>query len=489
MDTTIDPHDLEATSDTARAARAIGAGALVAGLVRLMDGAVVALAGLLAYGGLVAFELLGTDSRYPVAAALGAALAVGAGERLGLYSDDTIFHRRPPLRRLLVMVAASFGALLALGFALKISADYSRLWLGTWALASAGGLAAGRIATGRHLRRLTDEGRLVVRVAIVGAGEHGQRLAQHLRRHGDPRTRIIGFFDDRGERVPRRFLGLRVLGDVAHLVRLIRRGEVDEVYIALPWHAQARLTGLIEHLAMTPVHIRLAPDLIGFQMMAADYARLAGLPMLKVFDRPISGWAHVAKRIEDCLVAGAALAFLAPVMAATALAVKLDSPGPVFFRQRRQGFNDSLFEVWKFRTMYVDRSDADCEVQTVRDDPRVTRVGAFLRRTSLDELPQLINVIRGDMSIVGPRPHAISTKAEGRLFQDIVHKYAARHRVKPGITGWAQVNGWRGETDTITKIERRVACDLYYIDHWSIGFDLVIIARTALAVLRRDNAY
>jgi len=197
----------------------------------------------------------------------------------------------------------------------------------------------------------------------------------------------------------------------------------------------------------------------------------------------------VFKLIEDQLIALTALAFLAPLMLLIATAIKLDSPGPVLFRQRRFGFNDRLIEVWKFRTMHSDCTDPNAVLQTRRNDPRVTRLGRFLRKSSLDELPQLFNILKGEMSIVGPRPHAVATKADGRLFQDVVDRYAARHRVKPGITGWAQVNGWRGETDTIDKIQKRVEYDLYYIDNWSVWFDLYIILRTFVAIFRATSAY
>jgi len=179
----------------------------------------------------------------------------------------------------------------------------------------------------------------------------------------------------------------------------------------------------------------------------------------------------------------------APLMLAIAAIIKVDSPGPVFFKQKRYGFNNRLITVWKFRTMHWDRTDGDAEIQTTKNDPRVTRVGKFLRRTSLDEIPQLINVLLGDMSLVGPRPHAIATKAAGKLFEEVVEEYTARHRVKPGITGWAQVNGWRGETDTGEQIQQRVRHDLYYIDNWSIPFDLKILLLTAFVVLLRKNAY
>jgi exopolysaccharide biosynthesis polyprenyl glycosylphosphotransferase len=208
-----------------------------------------------------------------------------------------------------------------------------------------------------------------------------------------------------------------------------------------------------------------------------------------LFDRPISGRSYALKLVEDLAFAGIALLFMAPLMLVIAAAINLDSPGPVLFKQRRFGFNNNLIEVWKFRTMRTDCADADADVQTTKQDPRVTRVGQFLRKSSLDELPQLINVLRGEMSIVGPRPHAVATKAEGQLFENVVYGYAARHRVKPGITGWAQVNGWRGETDTIDKIRKRVEHDLYYIDHWSVWLDLYIMVKTCLVVFRDENAY
>jgi polysaccharide biosynthesis protein PslA len=229
--------------------------------------------------------------------------------------------------------------------------------------------------------------------------------------------------------------------------------------------------------------------LVGLRFADRRVTMRAGVPMLTLFDRPISGWSYVFKLIEDQLIALAALAFLAPLMILIAAAIKLDSPGPILFRQRRLGFNDRLIEVWKFRSMRSECADKNAVLQTTRNDPRVTRLGRFLRKSSIDELPQLFNILRGEMSIVGPRPHAIATKAEGKLFQDVVDRYAARHRVKPGITGWAQVNGWRGETDTIDKIQKRVECDLYYIDNWSVWLDLYIIARTFVAVFRTKGAY
>jgi len=219
------------------------------------------------------------------------------------------------------------------------------------------------------------------------------------------------------------------------------------------------------------------------------YSYIGNVPFLDVFDKPLTDWGQLLKTIEDRVIAFLALAFLSPFIALIALAIRLDSKGPVFFRQRRYGFNNELIEVYKFRSMYVSASDATAAKLVTRGDPRVTRVGRILRKTSLDELPQLINVVKGELSLVGPRPHATHAKAQDELYTDVVEGYFARHKVKPGITGWAQINGWRGETDTIEKIHRRVEHDLYYIENWSIFFDLYILLRTPFALFDTENAY
>ncbi len=212
--------------------------------------------------------------------------------------------------------------------------------------------------------------------------------------------------------------------------------------------------------------------------------------MLDVFDRPIADWDVVMKFLFDKIIGGLMLLCALPVMGLIALAIKLESRGPVLFKQKRYGFNNDLIEVYKFRSMYTDATDVLADKLVTKDDPRVTRVGRFIRKTSLDELPQLFNVvIKGNLSLVGPRPHAVNAKAETRLYNDAVDGYFARHRVKPGITGWAQINGWRGETDTDEKIQRRVEHDLHYIENWSVLFDLYIVARTPFALLRTENAY
>jgi Undecaprenyl-phosphate glucose phosphotransferase len=410
-------------------------------------------------------------------------------EQFRVYSNDCLFFRFLRISRVITGWGCTVALLLAIAFALKVTGLFSRTWAGTWFLSAALVMPAGRLVLRGWLDHLIAEGRLAERVVIVGAGEHGRRLARHLDEEARQSVRILGFIDDRGSRItldgPH-----RLLGDTQHLLALLREDAVDRVFIALPWSAESRMRELIYRLAVAPVHISLCPDFIGFNFTNRPFIHVAGLPMLQVFDRPMSGWSYVVKALEDRLLAGLVVLLLAPLLAIVAVAIRMDSPGPVFFKQRRYGFNNKLIAVWKFRTMYVHMSDHNADRQTTRDDPRVTRIGRFLRKTSLDELPQLFNVLIGNMSMVGPRPHAVATKADGRLFEEVVDRYAARHRVKPGITGWAQINGWRGETDTVEKIQKRVEFDLYYIDNWSVMFDLSILARTAFALVKDSrNAY
>jgi polysaccharide biosynthesis protein PslA len=340
------------------------------------------------------------------------------------------------------------------------------------------------------VRRLKTRGTFNQRVAIFGAGPQGQRFAEYVQAHDRLTISLVGFFDDRRTgRVPEATANVPVLGNLAALIAMIRDDRIDQVVVALPWSAEARLQHVVSRLALTPVKIRLAPDLASFIFTRRPLVMLGDLPMMTLFERPISGFDAGVKAAEDKILSVLILAITWPVLLASAIAIKLESPGPIFFRQPREGFNNKPFRVFKLRTMYHHRSEVDQIHQAVRDDPRVTRVGAFLRRASIDELPQLFNVLAGDMSLVGPRPHAASTRAAGRLFSDVLSFYAARHKVKPGITGWAQVCGWRGETDTEDKLVKRFEHDLYYIENWSLWFDFYILFRTIGTVLMPRNAF
>ncbi len=473
---------------------------IVAGLVAMADGALLFGSGLAIYLLYVGWG----GERLPIYLSfltLNTALVLSAFYAARLYRFEALTRPARQLGRIAMLCAAAFMTMAALAFALKISAELSRLWAFSWYLAATLLIVLARAAFHALLRRGARAGLLTRNVAIVGAGEQGRRLIELLGRGEDPWLRVVGLFDDRaaaggaegaegpGPRAPREIAGIAVRGDVDELVRYARQERVDEILVALPWAAEARLLSILDKLKVLPVHLRLSPDLIGLAFARHGHAEVGGVAALKVAEKPLADWSLVLKALEDRVLAAAILVLVLPLMALVALAVKLDSRGPVLFRQRRYGFNNQLIEVYKFRTMRDDQRDDDAERLATRGDPRITRVGAFLRRTSLDELPQFLNVLKGEMSIVGPRPHARAAKAGASLYPDVVAEYALRHKVKPGITGWAQVNGWRGETDTEEKIRRRVEHDLYYIENWSISFDLGIIIRTLGIVLRNDGIY
>jgi Undecaprenyl-phosphate glucose phosphotransferase len=283
--------------------------------------------------------------------------------------------------------------------------------------------------------------------------------------------------------------GYPKLGNIDELVAFARGSRIDVIIVALPQAAESRVLQLLQKLWVLPADIKLSAHNNRLRFRPRTYSYIGNVPFIDLADKPIANWDYVRKWVFDKAMALIAVILLAPVMVLIALAIKLDSKGPVLFRQKRQGFNNELIEVLKFRSMYVDRSDADAVKLVTKDDDRVTRVGRLLRKTSLDELPQFFNVLKGDLSLVGPRPHALKAKAEDKLYHDVVDGYFARHRVKPGVTGWAQVNGWRGETDTEEKIQRRVEHDLYYIENWSVTLDLYILLMTPFALFKTQNAY
>ena len=464
-------------------------GAYIGALVRAADLLIIVAVGLAVYWIYPATAQGGWNTQYLASILTAVLTAATLFQWFGAYKGEFLFSRYLRLGRLVVAWACVFCILLAIAFALKITGSYSRVWYAAWFVSTGAVLGCGRVAIGCLMRRWIRRGRFINRTAIVGAGEQGRRVAAHLERHHDGRTCIIGYIDNHGDGADQGVEGCNFLGDTETLLEMIRGNRIDQVFIALPWNAITEVREVAEALSTTPVRVYLAPDLLGFEFADREYTRISGIPMLHIFDRPISGWSHVSKTFEDMLLGCLLLVFFSPLMLLTALAIRLTSRGPVLFRQKRQGFNDELFEVWKFRTMHKRLEDPNCDVQTTPDDPRVTPVGRFLRKFGLDELPQLFNVLRGDMSIVGPRPHSPGTKAQGRFFSEAVDRSAARHRVKPGITGWAQMNGLRGETDTIEKIRNRVDHDLYYIDNWSIWLDLMIILRTPFAMLSAKNAY
>ena len=376
-------------------------------------------------------------------------------------------------------------------FFFKLDGVLSRVWMATWFLVGFGALVVERVILAQFVALLVSAGRLQQRAVIVGGGAIGADLLRELAKNDEAEVHLLGVFDDRSdERSPNTVEGYPKLGNVDDLVDFARSTRVDLVIFALPISAEQRILQMLRKLWVLPIDIRLAAHANRLRFRPRSYSYVGKVPVLDLFDKPIADWDIVIKQTFDRVVGALALVALSPVFAATALAIKLELPGPVFFKQKRYGFNNELIEVLKFRSMYADQLDPTAAKLVTRDDPRVTRVGRFIRKTSIDELPQLVNVVfKGDLSLVGPRPHAIHAKAADRQYDEVVDGYFARHRVKPGITGWAQVNGWRGETDTQDKIQQRVEHDLYYIENWSIMLDLYILAITPISLLKGGNAY
>ncbi len=415
-------------------------------------------------------------------------LTVAAGTAAGAYRPHVLFRRRMQVRGMLRAGAAAVAVAMLASVTFAAPQDHTPMWGITAGLLLLGGLTLGRLGVARVMNSPFGR-RFAPRTVIVGSGLSGAGLATMLRGLDRRAMRLIGRLDDDVELFDDPQEPAAYLGPIEQVFALVRRGVVDQVVLALPWSEKQRILALIDRLADYPVHVRLAADLISQQFPRRVRLDPLAQPVLLVADRPMSGWSGVLKRAEDIVVAGTALMICAIPMAAIALLIRLDSPGPVLFRQKRTGFNNGDFEMLKFRTMHANRLEFTIRNQATRNDPRVTRVGAVLRRTSLDELPQILNVLRGDMSIVGPRPHAPGTRAGGRPFEEVVERYAARHRVKPGLTGLAQVRGLRGETRTEETLIRRVESDLEYIDSWSLWLDLTIMARTVIIVACMQNAY
>jgi putative colanic acid biosynthesis UDP-glucose lipid carrier transferase len=334
----------------------------------------------------------------------------------------------------------------------------------------------------RHRAALPEYRRPAV---IVGAHRMGQRVAQMLQARKGYGHDLLGFFDDRSAERLELPGADPLLGGLHELPAFIEKHGVKDVFVTLPLTSQPRILQLMETLQNSTASLHFVPDVFGVSIIQGRLEDMGGVPVVGLHVTPFTGINGLLKRASDLVLATLILLLITPVLLAVAIGVKLSSPGPVIFRQRRTGLDGEVIEVFKFRSMTV-QDNGTVVNQVTRNDPRVTRFGAFIRKTSLDELPQFVNVLRGEMSIVGPRPHAV---AHNEQYRKIVKAYMARHKVKPGITGWAQVNGLRGETDTVDKMARRVEYDLEYLRNWSLGLDLLIIARTAKLMFFDRKAY
>lgn len=415
---------------------------------------------------------------------LGVALsASNAFSLAGLYNESELRRTARQVRYVATLWTASMVLGLVVLFLAKASTDVSRLWVFGWYLASAALLVLIRLSLVRAVAALRDAGFLLRRVLVVGHGAHGQASLERLR-HDDPDVLALGYLEiDPEESLSR--------GQTARLARLLQEKRVEHVVLALPWSATARAAALLAKLRRHPVSVSFLPgtDEAGAALPLKGVDHFADRPALRLIDRPLDERKYLMKSLEDRILGSLLLLAITPLLLAIALAIKLTSKGPVFFRQARVGFHGEQFRVFKFRSMYTDLCDREGQgfvPHTAKNDPRVTPLGAFLRKTSLDELPQLLNVVLGDMSLVGPRPHAV---AHDDHYAALIDEYLARHRVKPGITGWAQVNGARGEIGDLRQMEERIRYDLEYIERCSVGFDLWIILRTVGVVASDGKAY
>jgi Undecaprenyl-phosphate glucose phosphotransferase len=408
-----------------------------------------------------------------------------------LYSISALRTRVEQLSRVGLIWSIIFLITAAVLIFVQPKGAPSQNWAASWYGGTLLLLYTGRLVLSSLVRHWSHEGRFVRRTIIVGGGAAAENLIHALKAQHDSDLDIRGVFDDRNDdRSPQCIAGLLKLGTVEELVEFARMTRIDLLLVSLPITAEERVLQIVRKLCVLPVDLRLAAYSSKLRFGPRAYSYIGNVPTFDVLDKPIADWNYVTKWLFDRIVGWFLMLTGLPVMALCAIAIKFDSRGPIFFKQKRYGFNNELIEVFKFRSLHIEQCEAAPAKVVTKNDPRVTRVGHFIRKTSLDELPQLINVaIKGNLSLVGPRPHLPQNRAENRLYDEVVDGYFARHRVKPGITGWAQVNGWRGETDTIEKIQRRVEHDLYYIENWSVFFDVYILARTPFALLNFENAY
>ena len=456
----------------------------VASLVhRLVDGALIAASQLLACW-LYAQEW----SHSSTTAVLVGVLAFHfVAETNGLYRS----WRGAPMRQEAWLAFSSWAIaapmLLFVAFITRTSTDYSRFVTTVWFSLSSLLLVGWRIVFRLVLMEMRRHGRNSRTVAIAGLTPMAERIAQRIATDPYSGMRILGFYDDRApERahaVPKEY-GVHV-GDLEQLVNDAKEGKIDRVYITLPLKAEPRINAIVHKLADSTATVFVVADFFVFDLLHAQWSTVGDIPVVSIFDTPFHGLGGWLKRLEDIALGAVILSLISVPLACIAIGVKVSSPGPIFFRQRRYGLNGKEIRVLKFRSMTV-TEDGAVVTQAKKDDQRVTRFGAFLRKTSLDELPQFIQVLTGEMSIVGPRPHAV---AHNEMYRGKIHGYMLRHKVKPGITGWAQVNGWRGETDTVDKMERRVEHDLEYINNWGLLWDLKIIFLTVFGSKKNENAY
>lgn len=462
-----------------------GSPEVVSPIVGLGDFVVILAAGLIAYQ--LRFGTLWLSPSDGMTISVGLLTAMVVFNLFGVYHLERLMRPYRIVKKTLTAWVATLLVTTALVFATKTGDDHSRLWVGYWFLIGAAAIAGWRALMGALIQRAARQGALAEGLAIVASAEFTdlQRLIDRVRASSTTRLALRAVCVIGDNPPPTVAADVHLVNSVEGLAARAGFLGIERILVATGKDEAALWSNILAPLRHACVDIDLVTNGYNDEMCDRPLRSICGIPAVNIMRRPFNDAEVALKRIEDIVIAGLLLLFLAPVMGIIAAAVRLSSPGPVIFRQVRNGFGNMPFEVWKFRSMYQsDRAEIGVP-QAVRNDPRVTPVGRFLRKSNLDELPQLINVLRGDMSLVGPRPHAVE---HNEYYGDLVDDYLARHRVKPGITGWAQVNGWRGRTETVEDMANRIKCDLFYVDNWSILFDAKILFMTLFTFFHK-NAY
>ena len=427
----------------------------------------------------------GDPAALTIIALLAAMIYTFAAELTGAYADLRLRPFYIEARRVVGAWVLTLLFMLTVSWAVKVTGAYSRLHIGLWAVFGAAFLVAARWGIRTALFRSRRNGRNQRQAVIIGGGSLAKQWIRTVRNYPELGLQPVAAFDDDPSKTGTASEGVPVLGACDQAVAYVNENHVPLVFITLPLTAEERLRQIMDQFLDSPANLYIIPDIFTFQLMNLNAFQVAGTPVIAMSASPMSARKEILKRTEDLVLGSLALLLAAPLMLLIALAIRLDCRGPVFFRQWRYGLDGREIRVWKFRTMCVTEDGRDFR-QAARNDCRVTRVGALLRRTSLDELPQLFNVLAGSMSLVGPRPHAV---AHDEQFRSRLPRYMWRLKIKPGITGWAQVNGWRGETDTLEKMRGRMEHDLYYIENWTLTMDIRILWLTLWRGFLNENAY
>ena len=463
---------------------------VIVDVVRALDGFIVFLCAIIAK--LIYIDLFGgnmtIESSYILVGFCGALASLIALNYTNIYSPQDILRNGLGLRHMGTIfksLSYSFMMLVSVGFAFKLAELYSRGWYFTWFILSFIAISLVRIGAFYILRKLAKKGHFRTRIALYGVSPQNLTLRENIHNGSLQFASLNGLYENNKKAIDDCGENLIISGDLDDLILDGMKNKFDRIIIGLPNSRIAEIADLTAALSVLPIDIQICPETMPLASLKPHVSYFAGQTLFDVSPKPISEWQEIAKDMMDKILGLTLLLVASPFMAIIAIAIRLDSPGPVFFLQKRHGYNHQTIKVVKFRTMTV-MQDGDEIKQAVKNDQRVTRVGAFLRKTSLDELPQLLNVLNADMSLVGPRPHAL---VQNNYYSNVLEKYAKRHKVKPGITGLAQIRGLRGETDTLDKMRERAEADIFYIDNWSFWMDLKILVKTPLSLLRYRDVY